>query len=974
MVLRNLSTLQGLMNLSHKDEGSTKLPSLFQVVASLSAPEIILIPSFNDINRIFNKLLKAVVESSQPFVRWMDGTCIETAPQVVSEDEEPVIFTFYTDISANPQVIKTIFILNQGVNRTFSKINKYLDTWRRFKPLWKMDKTPALERFAARAPTIVDYDTKLMLYAKLGEEAANFALEKEVDFVKVSCAPLESAIKSETNSWLRSIGELLHTAGKAKLLDINDEFSKTEQELSRTPETMEDLKFILNIIDKVVSSSMEIEARYIDIEESYRTVRMYNVALPAEEHELVTKLRGRWASLLEQAKLVDESLVTVKIQFTETTQKQVELFKKKVAKLNKKFQKSGPGADIIEMDYGLELVKKYQKELARYAKIRDELVLAEKLFNLPITSYPELVEIETELEGLAKVYSLYYDQKEAINRWANTLWADLDIESLNKGIEDFVLKLKRFTPELKKHRPYAVVTEKINSFRDSIPLFRHLKNEALRPRHWKLLMDITGQSFQTNSKNFTLESIFKMELHKYAEKIEEITGAASKELSIEQGINKIADTWKNIRFEVQKYIKGTEDRGYILKGIDDIIALYDDNSMNLQSMSASRFVSPFLTTVQKWEKTLSIIAEVTEVWMHVQRKWMYLENIYVGSDDIRLQLPEEAKKFDRIDKTFKKIMTETAKNTLVLEACQPDRLELLKSLSTQLEVCQKSLSDYLLTKRNSFPRFFFISDDELLSIIGSQDPTNVQEHMIKIFDNVQSLKFGTTRNSKSILGLTSMEGESITFKQPVMIEGQVENWMSGVEAEMKKTLRTISKEAIFHYPKSNRLNWISMYPGMVTLLGNQVWWTYEVEDTFRQIREGDKHAMKNFSQKSSQRLHELVAFVRKDLTDGDRNKVNTLIIIDVHARDVIDRFVRDSILDEKEFEWESQLRFYWDKATDDVAIRQCTANFNYGYEYLGLSGRLVITPLTERCIMTLTLAMSMKLGGSPAGPAGKGFS
>ena len=624
------------------------------------------------------------------------------------------------------------------------------------------------------------------------------------------------------------------------------------------------------------------------------------------------------------------------------------------------------------MDYGLELVKKYQKELARYAKIRDELVLAEKLFNLPITSYPELVEIETELEGLAKIYSLYYDQKEAINKWANTLWADLDIESLNKGIEEFVQKLKRFTPDLKKYRPYAVVTEKINSFRDSIPLFRHLKNEALRPRHWKLLMDITGQSFQTNNKNFTLESIFKMELHKYAEKIEEITGAASKELSIEQGINKIADTWKNIRFEVQKYIKGTEDRGYILKGIDDIIALYDDNSMNLQSMSASRFVSPFLTTVQKWEKTLSTIAEVTEVWMHVQRKWMYLENIYVGSDDIRLQLPEEAKKFDRIDKTFKKIMTETAKNTLVLEACQPDRLELLKSLSTQLEVCQKSLSDYLLTKRNSFPRFFFISDDELLSIIGSQDPTNVQEHMIKIFDNVQSLRFGTTRNNKSILGLNSMEGESILFKQPVMIEGQVENWMSGVEAEMKKTLRSISKEAVFHYPKSNRLNWISQYPGMVTLLGNQIWWTWDVEDTFRQIREGDKHAMKNFSVKSSQRLHELVAFVRRDLSDHDRNKINTLIIIDVHARDIIDRFVRDSILDEKEFEWESQLRFYWDKAIDDVIIRQCTANFNYGYEYLGLSGRLVITPLTERCIMTLTLAMSMKLGGSPAGPAGTG--
>jgi dynein heavy chain, axonemal len=216
------------------------------------------------------------------------------------------------------------------------------------------------------------------------------------------------------------------------------------------------------------------------------------------------------------------------------------------------------------MDYGLELVKKYQKELQRYAKIRDGFVLAEKLFNLPITSYPELMEMESELEGeisyydvmtrhlpvtcqkyvkmtlvgLAKIYSLYYDQKEAINRWANTLWVDLDIESLSRGIEDFVHKLKRFPQELKNYRPYGIVTTLINSFKESIPLFRHLKNEALRPRHWKSLMDVTGQSFQTNSKTFTLESIFKMELHNYADKIEEITSAASKELSIEVSLHR----------------------------------------------------------------------------------------------------------------------------------------------------------------------------------------------------------------------------------------------------------------------------------------------------------------------------------------------------------------------------------------------------------------------------------------------------
>ena len=92
----------------------------------------------------------------------------------------------------------------------------------------------------------------------------------------------------------------------------------------------------------------------------------------------------------------------------------------------------------------------------------------------------------------------------------------------------------------------------------------------------------------------------------------------------------------------------------------------------------------------------------------------------------------------------------------------------------------------------------------------------------------------------------------------------------------------------------------------------------------------------------------------------------------MHARDIVERFVRDSILDAKEFEWESQLRFYWDREKDDIIIKQCTGNFSYCYEYQGLNGRLVITPLTDRCVMTITTALTFHMGAAPAGPAGTG--
>lgn len=80
-----------------------------------------------------------------------------------------------------------------------------------------------------------------------------------------------------------------------------------------------------------------------------------------------------------------------------------------------------------------------------------------------------------------------------------------------------------------------------------------------------------------------------------------------------QAVKEILDTWENMKFTVVKYYKGTQERGYILGSVDEIIQCLDDNTFNLQSISGSRFVGPFLQTVHKWEKTLSLIGEVIEV-------------------------------------------------------------------------------------------------------------------------------------------------------------------------------------------------------------------------------------------------------------------------------------------------------------------------------------------------------------------------
>jgi len=78
----------------------------------------------------------------------------------------------------------------------------------------------------------------------------------------------------------------------------------------------------------------------------------------------------------------------------------------------------------------------------------------------------------------------------------------------------------------------------------------------------------------------------------------------------------VEETWQSMKFNVVKYTKGTSDRGFILGAVDEILQTLDDNAMNLQSMSASRFIGPFMNSVQNWEKSLSLISEVLDVSFH----------------------------------------------------------------------------------------------------------------------------------------------------------------------------------------------------------------------------------------------------------------------------------------------------------------------------------------------------------------------
>ncbi|VDM05112.1 unnamed protein product [Schistocephalus solidus] len=163
-----------------------------------------------------------------------------------------------------------------------------------------------------------------------------------------------------------------------------------------------------------------------------------------------------------------------------------------------------------------------------------------------------------------------------------------------------------------------------------------------------------------------------------------------------------------------------------------------------------------------------------------------------------------------------------------------------------------------------------------------------------MFDNIGGYQFAQEGHDTLITAMVSCEGEVMPFEKPVYVAGKVEEWLLAKEAEMRKTNRLITKRALFYYcDRKIRVDWMLDYLGMVVLAATQIWFTWETEDVFKRMKMGQRRALKDFSKKLIDQINQIVQMVRGKVTANVMKKLETVLILDVHAKDIIEHFIRD---------------------------------------------------------------------------------
>ncbi|OON17802.1 dynein heavy chain, region 2 [Opisthorchis viverrini] len=243
-------------------------------------------------------------------------------------------------------------------------------------------------------------------------------------------------------------------------------------------------------------------------------------------------------------------------------------------------------------------------------------------------------------------------------------------------------------------------------------------------------------------------------------------------------------------------------------------------------------------------------------------------------------MPEEGRKFGVVDVIWREIMTEAAVNPSCLVATdQRDMLRRLTDAYILLEEIQKGLNDYLEKKRLYFPRFFFLSNDELLEILSeTKDPQRVQPHLKKCFEGINRLSF---TEQQEIIGMISAEGETVPFVTkiyPAKAKGMVEKWLLQVEDVMLSSLRKVISDSIYGYSATQREKWVLDWPGQVVICVSCIYWTEEVQEAM------GHNALASYKEKCDKQIDDIVRLVRGPLSSGERITLGALIVVDVHGK------------------------------------------------------------------------------------------
>lgn len=804
-----------------------------------------------------------------------------------------------------------------------------------------------------------------------------------IDYAKV-----QAKVTLKYDSWhkeaLSKFGSLLGNEMQTFHTKVSKSRNDLEQQSIEAASTSDAVSFITYV--QSLKKDMIVWDKQVDVyREAQRILERQRFQFPNSWLH-VDNIEGEWSAFNEIMKRKDSAIQTQVASLQTKIVAEDKAVENRTVDFLNEWESNKPTGGKTRPDDALQQLALFESKFSRLKEERDNVAKAKEALELqesagvPNNSSERMTVVLEELQDLRGVWGELANIWAQIDETREKPWLSVQPRKLRQSLETMMSQLKELPARLRMYESYEYVKKLIQSNIKVNMLIVELKSDALKERHWKQLTKQLRVNWVIS--DLTLGQVWDVNLLKNEAIVKDIILVAQGEMALEEFLKQVRESWQNYELDLINY----QNKCRIIRGWDDLFNKVKEHINSVAAMKLSPYYKVFEEDALTWEEKLNRINALFDVWIDVQRRWVYLEGIFSGSADIKTLLPVETSRFQSMSSEFLGLMKKVAKSPKVMDVLNiPAVQRALERLADLLGKIQKALGEYLERERTSFPRFYFVGDEDLLEIIGnSKNIARLQKHFKKMFAGVASILLN--EDSTIIMGIASREGEEVQFVRPVSTvdNPKINEWLTMVEKEMRFTLASYLAQAVQDIKQFKEgdidaqkyMEWCDKYQAQIVVLAAQILWSEDVEAALQSDNPNDKNPLHRVLATVEKTLTVLADSVLQEQPPLRRRKLEHLINEFVHKRTVTRRLIANGVTNAKSFEWLCEMRFYFDPRQTEVlqqlTIHMANARFFYGFEYLGVQDRLVQTPLTDRCYLTMTQALEARLGGSPFGPAGTG--
>ncbi|CBQ72614.1 Cytoplasmic dynein heavy chain 1 [Sporisorium reilianum SRZ2] len=892
------------------------------------------------------------------------------AKQSVAEHDYTSLLTRFQDDS-----LTRPFVL---IEAKLAEVGGYVSKWLQFQSLWDLESEHV---FARLGDSLADWQQLLAEIRRTRATFDNSDTQRSFGICVIDYDQVQSKVNAKYDTWQRDILNRFGTKLGAAMREVHAAVAKARVELeqhsiegSSTAQAVTFITFVQDLKRKTKAWQPQIEL----FGTGQKTLERQRYMFP-QDWLYVDQVEGEWSAFQE---ILSRKNASIQEQLAGLQMKIIaedKIVSDKMATIISEWEQQKPIQGTLKADGAMNTINVFETRVNKLAEDRALVVRAKEALDLEHTQDDRLEPVFEELRDLKTVWTALSGTWSQLAEIRDTNWSNVQPRKLRQQLDALLAQTRDMPSRMRQYAAFEYVQEHVRALLKSNPVISDLKSEAMRERHWRSLFKQLKVQDHYSASSMTLGTVWDLDLKRHDTIIKAVVAQAQGELALEEYLKQVREAWTNYTLDLVNY----QNKCRLIRGWDNLFQLAGDNLNALRAMSMSPHYKVFEEEASLWEDRVSKISVLFDTWIDVQRQWVYLEGIFTGSAEIRHILPVESSRFQNINTEFLTVMKKVYKSPFVLDVLNiPGVQKSLERLADLLSKIQKALGEYLERERANFPRFYFVGDEDLLEIIGnSKDTARILKHLKKMFAGIATVELD--EGAGMLMAMISREGESVPFRTPILLKDypKINDWLAKVESEMRVSLAELLSEAAAElesfYSSAESLTleaflaWIAKYPAQLVVLAVQARWTAMVDEAF-ESGAGLQHPLDVVLRG----LDLLADTVLTDVEALQRRKCEHLTTELVHQRDVIRLLVSQRVETARDFNWLSQMRFYLnrqvEKPLDRLTVQMANATFPYGYEYLGVPDRLVQTPLTDRCYLTLTQALNYKLGGAPFGPAGTG--